>query len=930
MRYLLKVASIVFFHCSLCLGALLLSACGGPSTAEHKALAEQYLQQQDWTAAAYHLKQSIQQDGKQGSVRLQLGKLYLRQFQLDNAIKELRMAKALGLTAALPPLAQAYSWQGKYADILHLPVNAQAPYKEQAELLMLKIEAALVLDPLADVERYLETLSQIAPSSREFCLAQAYYWLAQRKLEQAQPWLEKALALNPIDQRSLWLQAKTLYSLKQYDDSAKTLVSLLALSPTRVSYYLLAVDVAFAMGDLELAEHYINQVEDLDNKQPQHIFNQAYLALQHKNFTQAIALTDKLLLIQEHYGARLISGISHYYLSNWEQAYSQFARTAAQLPSEHIVQQLMADVLLKLGQVEQSAEVANAANWHDVNQLPLLLSLSSGLQQHGQVEMSQRLLHKAQRMVEAGGSGELNTGIIQLLSGDLEAGIASLEVALNDANDSEASSGQVLLFNAYLTAEKWLQAERLALSLFNTPETRELSYQMQTVLLLKQQQWDSALQLLQRALSERPNATGLLYLSARTQFFQGNIMAARATIEQLLQLQPDSQQGLKLATLIDLKNHQIDLAIERLSQQSPVSLSVANRLLLARLYLLHQQPDAALTLLMEMPNQEKLSQTWQFLVAMSHQHLQHWSQAEQSLMNLLSAQGLTEATLLPLAQVMLMQNQYAELLAVLEQYPLLDSSAYQALYVRLLIQQQRWSQAKIALRHAKMNFPNQAATFNHLLLQLTLARGESQTAEQLLEQRMQQQFERQEVLDLVHIYRNRQPDKALLTLELGLKQFPKDLVLLQTQAQLLWHLGKIKQAQSTWRYIITLQPNDVIALNNLAWLSYQNGKIAEGLSLIETAYQHHPNHHKVLDTYSALLVAQSRYPEAIVLLESIPEASREKSMLLHLAQAYYGNNDYGKAKRVLDELSLTEMEASMRIEVQALRAMIDANLRTTS
>nr|WP_251080919.1 XrtA/PEP-CTERM system TPR-repeat protein PrsT [Motilimonas cestriensis] len=920
-----------FFRISLCLGALLLTACGGPSTAEHKALAEQYLQQQDWAAAAYHLKQSIQQDGKQGDARLKLGQLYLQQFQLDNAIKELRVAKALGLAAALPPLAQAYSWQGKYADVLVLTVNEKVPYEEQAELLMLKVEAALVLEPLAKAEQYLETLAKVAPDSRDFYLAQAYYLLAQRQLDQALPWLEKALTLNPTDQRSLWLQAKTLYSLKHYDDSAKILARLLSLAPTRVSYYLLAVDVAFAMGEIDLAERYINQVEGLDKKQPQHIFNQAYLALQHKNFTQAIALTDKLLLIQEHFGARLISGISHYYLSNWEQAYNQFARTAEQLPKDHIVQQLMADVLFKLGQVEQSAEVASAANWYDVNQLPLLLSLSSGLQQHGQNEMSQRLLHQAQRMVETGASGELNTGVIQLLSGELEAGITSLEIALSESNGIKGNdSGQVLLFNAYLAAAKWPQAEKLALDLFNNIEYKVLSYQMQVVLLLKQQQWDAAQKLLQHAILEQPKSTELLYLLAHSQFFRGNIMAARTTTERLLQLQPESQQGLKLATLIDLKNQQIELAIGRLSQQLSASLSAANRLLLARLYLLHRQPDAALTLLMEMPNQEKLSKTWQFLVAMSHQQLQHWSQAEQSFIYLLNAQGLTEAMLLPLAQVMLMQNQYAELLAILEQYPLVESSAYQALYVRLLIKQQRWSQAKVALRQAKANFPDQAAIFNRLLLQLTLARGENQRAERLIEQQMQQDLQVQQVLDLVHIYRALQPEKALLTLVSGLKQFPQNLMLLQTQAQLLWHLGEVQQAKSIWRHIITLQPDDVIALNNLAWLSYQGGRISEGLSLIETAYQYQPSNHKVLDTYSALLVAQSRYSDAIALLESIPAALRGENELLHLAQAYYGNNEYIKAKRVLDELSITEMEASAQMEVRALRAMIDANLQTAS
>ena len=908
---------------------LFISGCGGPSAQDHQVLAQQALAQQDWPKAAYHLKQSIQLESKQGSTRLQLGLLYLQRFELNNAIKELRIAKSLGVKEALAPLAEAYSWQGQYQEILQLREDSHASPTEQATLLLLKVEAALILEPFAVAKQYLEALSQFGTDSSTWYLAQAYILLAQQQAELALPWLAKALQQDPINQRALWLQAKAQLSLQHYHDSAKTLKRLLAFSPDRVSYYLLAIDAAFAIGELDLAARYIDQVERLDPQQPQHIFNQAYLALQQGRFTQAIVLSDKILLQREDFAARLINGISHYYLSNWEQAYNQFTRTADQLPPDHIVQQLLADVLFKLGHVEESALLAEASNWQAINQLPLLLSLSSGLQQRGQIATSQRLLSRAQQLAQRSSDPQFNVGVIQLLSGELDAGIAALEVAVNEHNASD--HGQILLFNAYLAAQKWAQAEQLALALFKQPNRQALSYQMQASLQLSRQQLGVAKETLQRALLAYPERPIFYVLLAQTYLLQRDWLAANSSLQRLLQLQPQHGLGLRMAVLIDLYNQQLSAAIERLSQAQQLGpLSSRNRLLLARLLLFNQQADAALSLLMDFPHKQQASPEWQLLTALSHQRLQHWSQAEQYFTQLVSIQGLTSATLLPLAQVMLAQEQHSELLALLQRYPLLDSANYRALEIRLLIKLQQWPQAKHALQQALLALPAQSTRFLMISMQLALARGETQKAITQLEALIQQAPQVQMILYLAHLYGDREPDKGQALLASGLKVFPEHVLLQQAQAQIWWRQGNRPAARLIWQQILTRYPNDIVALNNAAWAHQQAGEVVQGLTLIELAYQQTPHDPQVLDTYAVLLSDQSQFQQAIGLLERIPPIQRRYEQQLHLARAYYGNNEYDKAQSVLNGLNGSSSNTQQQIEVRALRAMIDASLKPAS
>lgn len=891
----------------------MLSACGGPTAEEHQAQADLYIEQQDWPAAAYHLKQSIRQDDKSPSPRLQLGLLYLADYQLEAAIKELRMANLLGREDARVPLAQAYSRQGNYEPITRLSIVPSLTKVQQAELLMYQIEAAIALQHNSKQDLYIK-LAELAPNSPYHHVAKAVILLSEGQPEAALEWLSKALELQKNDQRSLWLQAKTLYMLKRYQEAQLTLTQLLSLAPERVSYYLLAIDVAFAMADLPSAQRYIEKVQKLDPKQPQHIFNQAYLALQQQDFTRALNLSEQILVQRDYHPARLINGISHYYLGNWEQAYDQLQKTVDIFPEQHIAQQLLADTLMKLGKLEQSAQLAERAKWQNVAQLPLLLSLSSGLIQQGETDIGQRLLIQADEIVELSNDKGMNKAIVKLLQGDLEQGIAALETS-----GLGSEQGQQLLFDAYLRAQQWQQAQTIVDEVTAVNEVQ--GYTLLTRLKLAQQQASAAEQILQTAFEQR-QLPPLLYLLAVSQYAQGKWHSAEASLKRLANLVHIDQAALGLWVNLDLQMQQPQQAVQRLLTTSYQPLSLSNQLTLIRLYILQRQAESALTQLAGLTNAQQASGEGLWLSALAHAQLGHWLQAEQHLHTLLANQASQQKYLMLLANIKLRQRAYDDLLTTLQQHPLKQNSWYLDLVARLQIQQGRWYDVVGTLVETNVLSQQQKIS---LRTYLALAKGEISRAGAELQAQLATGSWQPALIDLAYVYAEQQPSKAAQLINQGLANFADQPELLQAQAQLAWQHGDTLKAQSSWLQLLQQDPNHIVALNNLAWSYSQLGQHSAALPLAQRAYQLAPKNRDVIDSYAAVLLAQSDYRQALNLLEQISPTEREEAMWLHLAQAYLGLENYQQAGQILQRLSAQSTHPAIRKQVKALQAMLSMN-----
>ncbi len=111
------------------------------------------------------------------------------------------------------------------------------------------------------------------------------------------------------------------------------------------------------------------------------------------------------------------------------------------------------------------------------------------------------------------------------------------------------------------------------------------------------------------------------------------------------------------------------------------------------------------------------------------------------------------------------------------------------------------------------------------------------------------------------------------------------------------------QAESQYREVLALQPNNPMALNNVAWLLVKQGKPG-ALPFAEKATTLVRNQPQLMDTLALALAANQQLPRALALQKATVErAPDDPSLRLTLARLYLQAGDKTQARVELDKLA---------------------------
>ncbi len=129
---------------------------------------------------------------------------------------------------------------------------------------------------------------------------------------------------------------------------------------------------------------------------------------------------------------------------------------------------------------------------------------------------------------------------------------------------------------------------------------------------------------------------------------------------------------------------------------------------------------------------------------------------------------------------------------------------------------------------------------------------------------------------------------ASAVIDAALKQKPKSIDLLISQAELRDAQGRYEDAITAYRAILAVEPSNEIALNNLSWLlAFQPNGAGEALTLIDKAIANAGNQGNFLDTRGVILMNLGRYDEAIKTLGEAVSNARSPESYYHLALAHH-------------------------------------------
>ncbi|MBI1953289.1 MAG: tetratricopeptide repeat protein [Candidatus Omnitrophica bacterium] len=125
-------------------------------------------------------------------------------------------------------------------------------------------------------------------------------------------------------------------------------------------------------------------------------------------------------------------------------------------------------------------------------------------------------------------------------------------------------------------------------------------------------------------------------------------------------------------------------------------------------------------------------------------------------------------------------------------------------------------------------------------------------------------------------------------------------------ARLFHSLGRLEEAETAYRSVLELSPDDLEAMNGLAYLYAQRGeRLEEALSLVEKVLRVEPESGAYLDTLGWIYFRMGRLEEALPVLRAACERSPDAEVLEHLGQVYLSlgmTREAGKVKERIRQL----------------------------
>ena len=135
-----------------------------------------------------------------------------------------------------------------------------------------------------------------------------------------------------------------------------------------------------------------------------------------------------------------------------------------------------------------------------------------------------------------------------------------------------------------------------------------------------------------------------------------------------------------------------------------------------------------------------------------------------------------------------------------------------------------------------------------------------------------------------------------------LKSHPKDSAFLYYLGDMALAKEDYAAAESRYRAVLELQPDNALALNNVAWLLVKQGKPG-GVVMAERANKLMPDRAPLLDTLATALEADNQLPKAIdAQKRAIVIEPKDASLTLRLAKLYIKGGDKDRARAELEIL----------------------------
>lgn len=890
--------------------ALIMGACS-QAESDEKVLASavSYLEKKDVAAATIQLKSLLQRSPNSAEGRLLLGRALLQSGDPVAALVELNKALELGVAEeqAAPDIARSMLLTGEHGKLLQ-QYGAASPKdpKALADLTTSLAVAHAMQGDKAKAEELTNRALQAQPMYASALIVQARLKAADKDVEGALLMLEDVLTREPDNERAGVLRAELLALGKRDRDGAEAAYrKVLSSTPTSLAAHVALIGLLRDAGKADAAKA---QLGELRKVAPNHPETVTLLAQQHfidGEYQAARELNDRLLkALPDNPKLLLLAGATEYRLKSYVTAEGHLARALKNAPGAPAVRQLLAQTYLRMGQPNKALEVVaplTGGDKPDGGSLALageaFLALGDARRADEAFKRAAQAAPDDPRVRTAAAIGHAAQG----LSGE---SIGALEAA---AAADKGPRGDLALISARMRTGDTAGALKAVDTLAKKTPDRPLADLLRGRILMVRKDTAGAKAAFEAALGKDPKYFPAVAGLASIDIAAGKPEEARKRFEALIQADPSNYQA--HAALAEMTRRaggtteQVTTGLQAAVKANPTQ--IQPRLMLIDHLLrngdakgaLVAAQDATAALPASLPAQEALGRTQ--IAAGEVQ------QAVTTLSKLVSQQPREPRYLIQLAEAQASTKDAAAARRSLERALELDprSSAARRSMAALALQDGRVDDARSMARELQKSDPKSPA--GHTLegdiarqqkdwpaaaAAYRAALGLARTSDGAvrLHQALLGAGQKAEADRFAADWRKQS------AADVGFRFYLGDIALAQKE----WAV-----AESHYRSVLDVQPNNALALNNVAFLLAQQGKPG-AVAMAERATTLMPNQAALLDTLATALASENQLAKAIeVQKRAVALAPKDGSLRLALARHFIKAGEKVQARAELEDLS---------------------------
>jgi len=909
-------------------GAMLAGCSADPDELLERA--QRNLDAGDFRAASIDLKSLLQKDPQNSEGRLALGVASLESGDPEGAVRELELARDLGVAQErlAVPMARSLLASRRYDDTLRIVDPAQAPTEaERIQYFVLRGDAHLGANRPAEARA--EFASALALDAKDVAarLGLASASLQTLGFDAAKREIDVALGLAPKDPRVHLLLATLYLRDRQFEAAAQAFDATARLvengdSPARLVASLAGlVEAQLALGRAEDAQATIQRLEALAPNSGVTLYLRARAAFLKGEYDSARSDLERILAHDAgNRPAQLMLGAVNYASGNLGQADMHLSAVLAADPENNFARRLLAESRLRQRKPKEALSVLESkGSGQPENAMNLALAGLARVQA-GDLDVGLQYLERG----TATGGGDPGT-VIQLAAGYMAAGRTETAIRILDSLKAEGAMSyrrDLLLITAQLRSGDRAGAIERALELARAnPSAPEVQALVGGLLVsagdnrAARTHFDIALELDPKSPAARLNL-------GKLDLLEGRHDAAERRFREALALRPGEPAALVALAQSALAKGNRKAAVEWLEtarKDNPGA--VEPRVLLAEYYLGQRDLLRAEQLASEAIRLAPDNATALNVLGVALASAGRTRDSVDTLNRAVAANPNSAQAHFALATAHLAAGEAEDALSSARNALRLAPQHVPAMALIAALESVRGREAETRrllgeIRKIDPQYPGAAV----IEAELALRAGDPQAAAKAYDRALAVAPTASVSLRAYAARRAAKAEKPLEPLEQWLSTHPEDTRVRLVLADALSSAGNDAGAVTNLEAVLRTQPDNVAAMNNLAWLYHkQGGQQGRAVELAQRAHELQPKSPLIADTLGWLLLSAGRVPEALRMLERAATLAPEHpDIVFHHAAALARSGARPEATRKLRALLADHGEFSERPSAQAL------------